>query len=429
MAATSYRDPVTGQIVLPGQNPSGQTTTQPNNTGRPPSGANPQPANTGQPPSATQPQPTSGDFADQHPIANLEQAFATKFGRPPTPGEIGFIHGYQIKVSTDSVDKVLAAVGNVFSALDSEINKNAKALGKTLTPQQISTIRDNVFDLGDPSIISLDPTDGPSITNAVNQVRPLIQANVVNGTYNTPDTAVPDATKTDVTNLFQGLFNRTPTSDEVDYFGKQLASGSTSLYEIKQSLMTHPEYLQIQAKQQQDLQTQQSEQARNALGSQLLQSENEAFAKAQPDIIASYMRAGRLGSSGLDSALAKARADLANKREDILANAAYQQSVAQSGYNQQNFVNNQNQGFQQYARDSAPSYNAQAYQAQLPFQALNQFGARANDLQDYYTQQNDYSRYLQDAREQQSQSDRYGLYGAMAGATLNGLSQGIARKL
>lgn len=395
-----------------------------NKKGGNPTGAS-QPA-TSQP--SNPPPNPSGDFADQHPIANLDQLFANRFGRPPTPGEIGFIHGYQARISTDSPDKVLAAVGNVFSALDSEINKNARALGKTLTPQQISTIRDNVFDLGDPSIISLDPTDGAAITNAVNQVRPLIQSSVITGSYVNPESAVPDATKTDVGNLFQTLFNRTPTADETDYFGKQLAQGNTSLYEIRQSLMTHPEYLQIQAKQQQDQQAQQADQARGALGSQLLQSENEAFAKAQPDIIASYMRAGRLGSSGLDSALAKARADLAAKRQDVLANTAYQQSVAQSGYNQQNFVNNQNQGFQQYARDSAPSYNAQAYQAQVPYQALSDVGSRANELQDYYTQQNDYFRALQSQREQQSQSDRYGLYGALAGAAINGAAQGYARK-
>lgn len=369
----------------------------------------------------TQPPPAkTGDFADQNPV-DFSATFEARFGRPPTLEEIGALHSYQNEnQAVLTPESATSLFGKIYGTVDSEIQRTAKALGKNLTPEQVSSIRENLGIFGDVNNQRGSSFDSTGITNLINGFRPLIQSSIVSSSYISPESAVTDAHKTDVTNLFQTLFNREPTVDEIDYFGKELAKGNTSMYEIRQSLQTHPEFIQLENKKQQEQQKVEAEQARNSLNTQLLESENQAFEKALPQILSSYMRAGRIGSSGVDSAVSRARADLAQKRQDYIANAGFQQAVQQSGYNQQNYVGSQNQAFQQYLRDSAPAYNQSAYQQQFPYQALSQVGARANELQDYYTQQNDYARYLQDAREAQSKSDRYGLYGALAGAAIGG---------
>lgn len=211
------------------------------------------------------------------------------------------------------------------------------------------------------------------------------------------------------------------------YLADEIAKGM-SPYEVSQFLKTTPEYMQMQTDKENARVSTEAAAARDALNQELLKSQQEVFSKATPSIVASYMRAGRLNSSGLNSALAKAQQDLESQRQSFLANAAYDTSIRQQGYNRQDFVNGQNAAYQQYLRQNNPAYQQQLnlqgasnyLNYQFPFQQLNrqyqladQSTARAQELQDFMTQ---YSLWKQYQDENKPNPWIGALRGAMGGA-------------
>lgn len=188
----------------------------------------------------------------------------------------------------------------------------------------------------------------------------------------------------------------------IDYISNQLAGGIHP-YEVMSLLKTTPEYLDIKSKKERDV-----------LNQELLASEDEVFKKAVPQLISSYMRAGRLGSSGLDSALANARASLAQQRQNSFA-----------GYSREDALASRNAGFQQYLRQSEPKYQQEFARNEAsnyanfkaPYQALN----RRYEIQDYNRQQSDFNRYLADQRRSESRALPYQLLGSLAGAGIQTL--------
>jgi hypothetical protein len=204
-----------------------------------------------------------------------------------------------------------------------------------------------------------------------------------------------------VSDIFQSTLGRPPTQYELDHFSKQLAQGDDPLI-LQQTLQQSGEYLDKKAAQFRDQQSQ-----------QLQGFQDQAFAKAQPQIISSFMRAGRLNSSGLQSALANAQAELTQQNNQYLA-----------GLSREDFLNSQGQAQNVFAQNTLPSVQrAQALtdlKYQLPFQGSNDVLARGNELQDYYRQQNDFNRYLQAQKDQSRVNGQYQLYGAGLSALLQG---------
>lgn len=215
--------------------------------------------------------------------------------------------------------------------------------------------------------------------------------------------------------------------DLQQFLSDRLAEGE-SAFEVAQFLKTTPDFQKRQAEvENQRVQTE-SQAARQSLDAELLKSEEETFSRATPSIIASYMKAGRLDSSGLQNALSRARGDLARERQGFLANAGYQDSIRAQGYQRENFVGNQAQAFNQYLRQNEPAYQQRfALQGvsnnlnyQQPFNnlartyALNdQNRMRQFEIEDYNRQQNDFYRYLNSQRGSGAQG---ALRGAMTGA-------------
>ncbi len=226
--------------------------------------------------------------------------------------------------------------------------------------------------------------------------------------------------------------------DEADYLAEQLAAGDKP-YEIEGFLKTTPQYLKKQADAENVRVQEESAQARTALDAELLKGEEEAFARAQPQIISSFMKAGRLNSSGLQSAIAQARADLQKERQGFIANAAYSDSIRAQGYQRENFVNTNAQAFNQYLRQNEPAYqqrfnvqNAGNYATfQRPWENLNrqyqlndQARARQYQVEDYNMQRNDYLQSLSADRRAARQNLPYQLLGGFGGAAIQGWASG-----
>lgn len=205
----------------------------------------------------------------------------------------------------------------------------------------------------------------------------------------------------------------------IDFLTEQIANGD-SPFELSQFLQTTPQYLEKK-----------SAQDREAINQELLASENEVFKRAIPQIVGGFQKAGRLGSSGVESALANARAELARERQSML-----------TGFAREDVVGARNAAFQNYLRSSEPGYqqrfnvqNAQNYNAfQMPYQTLNrqyslndQARARQYELEDYARQQSDFNRYLADARSQSRGSAIYGLLGSGISGLLQGYATGGRR--
>lgn len=230
--------------------------------------------------------------------------------------------------------------------------------------------------------------------------------------------------------LQQNYGEETNDPDLEQFLADRLAEGE-SAFEVSQFLQTTPQYMKKQADiENQRVQTE-STAAREALNQELLRSQQQVFERAQPSIISSFMRAGRLGSSGLNSALAKAQADLEKERQSFIGNAAYNDAIRAQGYRREDFVSGNNAAFQQYLRQNEPAYqqkfnvqNAGNYaNFQQPWDALNrsyqlsdQARQRQYEVEDYNRQQSDYNRYMSEQRKSDRQNLPWQLLGQLGGA-------------
>lgn len=224
-----------------------------------------------------------------------------------------------------------------------------------------------------------------------------------------------------VRSLYQENLGRDPKAYELEHFSKQLAGGDDPFL-LAMTLQQSPEFQEIKTTKENERVKTESAAAREALNVELLKGEDEAFKRALPTIMSSFQKAGRIGSSGVENALARSRQELERERQGFLANAAYQDSIRAQGYNREDFVNRGAQAFNQYLRQSEPRYQANAYamqqQYQNPFQLGQGLNARRQELANYDRQMNDYQRFADQARQQQGRADLYGLAGNVLGAGL-----------
>ena len=251
-----------------------------------------------------------------------------------------------------------------------------------------------------------------------------------------------------VNDIFQSSLGRAPTQYETEFYSGLLAEGEKP-YELQQFIQTsHPEYLKKQADTENQRIQQEATASREALGQQLLSSQQEAFNRAVPNIISQYMKAGRLGSSGLNSAVANAQADLERERQGFLATAGYEDAARARGYRREDFLGNQTAAFQQYLRQNEPAYQqrfaVQGYGNAARFDQPNanfnrNFGLtadiagygrgrtdaladrgyeRQNELEDYTRQQADYNRYLSQQRRDSRRNALLGFAGSLLGSGL-----------
>lgn len=201
--------------------------------------------------------------------------------------------------------------------------------------------------------------------------------------------------------IYQDLLKRGATPDEIDYFGRQLASGNTTPYEVRQFISATPEYQTIQDKS-----------FREGLAKELEGYDLNAFNKEKQNVLSAYSKAGIQNSSALDYAMADLMGEISNQRNQYLSGLSSQQyggnkAAARSDY--ENYLN-------QYLGEKN-------YQRQRNDQYLDYLTQRAGESTDYQRQMSDYLNYLN------SQPKRRGVglgssLGSLLGAGIGAIGAG-----
>lgn len=291
-------------------------------------------------------------------------------------------------LGSDNINKIAQNyLGQVNSAKEG-VTAQAKAFGIDLSPEDLN------------SVMELFTGDKDQFNSLAAAKLDSLRVNKLQ------NPTISDQQSSDASRVIKEIYGRDAQPDEVAFFSKELASGS-SPYEIAQFLQQTPEYQKAQAAKE-----------RQAIDQELQASEGQVYEKALPQIIGSYMKAGRLNSSGLDSALANARTELATQRQGLL-----------SGYAREDVVGARNQGFQNYLRQSEPmnQRNLGISQAawQRPFELADRTYQRQNEVNDYNRQQSDFYRALDYQRQQSKQTGLYGLGGSALSGILSGATYGL----
>lgn len=284
--------------------------------------------------------------------------------------------------------------------IDPLIDKYAASLGITLTPEQKAEVLGKVVTPftsgkgtynGEPIVYDADR--GGALEEAKNFLLPVLSQLKLN------PVVTADYTK-QAGDSISAVLGRAATADEAAYFAKELAQGKTA-YELQQELMSLPEYQKTQAAKD-----------REVLGQELLAQQQLAFQKATPTIISQFMKAGRIGSSGLDAALANAQKELEQQRQGYLGQVGYQDLSSIRGNAYQNYNNATNQFKDIFGTVGQTSTN---------YNLLGNAIKRMNEQSDYAKQQNDYMNYLNMQNRSNERAARYQMYGQIAGGGLGAL--------
>lgn len=292
-------------------------------------------------------------------------------------------------------DDVLNSSDNQYvrGELNGYIDKYANALGVTLTPEQKQDILGKIWTpFGGDGNVSLEKRSN-AIDQALNFLTPVLSQIKLNPMAGNDQIAQAG-------NAIKTVLGRDATPEEAAYFAKELAQGKTP-YELQQELMSLPEYQKTQAAKD-----------REVLGQELLAQQQLAFQKATPTIISQFMKAGRIGSSGLDAALANAQKELEQQRQGYLGQVGYQDLSSIRGNAYQNYNNATNQFKDIFGTVGQTSTN---------YNLLGNAIKRMNEQGDYAKQQNDYMNYLNMQNRSNEKAAQYQMYGQLGGAAIGGL--------
>lgn len=176
----------------------------------------------------------------------------------------------------------------------------------------------------------------------------------------------------DVQGIFQSTYGREADQNELDHYGMLLSSGQADPYQLREFLMTRPEYTNAEDKK-----------FRGQLAGELEGYDASFFGRAKEDVISRYAKMGRPTSPALDVALTDLQAQIAERRGQYMASL----SASQYGNNKELAT----AGYKRTQDDAIGRQNA-GYEADyLNFQ--NNW-ARTNEVQDYTRQQKDYERMM-----------------------------------
>lgn len=339
------------------------------------------------------------------------------------------------------MDSVSLDLGSVVNAANTrEIKRLAEDMGITLTDEQASDIAARG---GDPVVLirelagksgnsfqeTLPRIENQGFQNTKKEVADEVDKSLHPEKYLTPEQLAKN--KETASRLISGSFGSDFSDPDFEEFiSLQLAKG-TSPYELTQLIQQDPRYIQRQQEIEKDRVSKEALSARNALSQSLLDQEDVAFDRTKKSIIGSFMSAGRLNSSGLDAALARARENLQRDRQAFLANIGYEDAVRQQGYGRENFLGRQNSSYQNYLRASEPGYqqqfniqNAKNYaNFQSPWDRLNRSYSVSDSLrqrgyenEDYFRSKNDYFEALGRQGKMQTEAALYGFGGQLLGS-------------
>lgn len=175
-----------------------------------------------------------------------------------------------------------------------------------------------------------------------------------------------------VNKTFQDLLSRGATQEEADYFGRLLATGQVTPYEVNQFVQQLPEYQNIQDKA-----------FRGGLEGELAEYDEKAFGRERENILSQYTRAGLQNSSALDFAITDALGKVQEQRGQFLAGLSSQQYGGNKAAARGDYEAQRNRYFegQDYNRNRSDAY-------------LDYLTQRADQGSDYTRQRDDYMNFL-----------------------------------
>ncbi len=230
-----------------------------------------------------------------------------------------------------------------------------------------------------------------------------------------------------VNGVFNSLLQRGASQDELDHFGKMIASGDVDPYTLSQFVQQLPEYRTNQSNAAAATQTQADTAARSQLSDELQGYDQNFFNKAKEDVISRYTQAGIQNSPSLDFALTNLMGDIQKQRSAYLADVARQDYVSERGNTRQDYLNNNDLLRQDYMTNLGQLSNNANYSRQRSDQLSDLMRGRSYDVADYQTQQNNLMNLL--SQQQQPRRGGFGsalgpLIGAGIGAAGAGMVSG-----
>lgn len=191
--------------------------------------------------------------------------------------------------------------------------------------------------------------------------------------------------------FYQDLLKRGATSEEADYFGRLMATGQVTPYEIQQFIRATPEF-----------QTNVDKEFRSSLSDELAGYDEKAFGRERENILSQYTRAGLQNSSALDFAITEALGKIQEERGQFLGGLSAQQysgnkAAARGDYE---YMRGRQAADRDYGRNRGDQY-------------LDYLTQRADQGTDYARQRNDYLQFLS---SQPRQKGGNFLTGALTGA-------------
>lgn len=201
----------------------------------------------------------------------------------------------------------------------------------------------------------------------------------------------------DVNRSVQSLLSRGATQQELDYFGKLLASGEVDPYELDQFIQQTPEYRGIQDKS-----------FREGLNQELTAYDTEAFGREKENVISRFAQAGRLNSPALDYALTDLMGKISSERSRYLAGVSADQ-----------YAGNKTAAREDYRTNLDRMFGEQDYGRARQDQLEDLYRNRGYEVGDYLTQRSDYMDAL--GRMQQKRKGGGNIFsGALGGAAVGG---------
>lgn len=274
----------------------------------------------------------------------------------------------------------------------------AKMFGRNPTQSELMMLA--------PSYMSGDPnlTNSAQGQGAIAQYFQSLANSPTNINKQNQDKYLSEAPKyyDSINQLFESTLGRKANQDELDHFGKEIASGSADTYQLQQFLQQQPEY-----------QTKQNEAFRNSLSDTMSANDKRYFQEQiLPAIQQSYAKQGRsFDSSAFQNAATQSAQQQNTARENFLTNLTAQQ-----------YSGVQERAYNDYAAQVANQQALTNSGINAQYTGIQNTQNRLNQITDYNTQQNAYNQYL--AKYGKRSSLMGGLQGAMSGAMTGGMVGG-----
>lgn len=193
---------------------------------------------------------------------------------------------------------------------------------------------------------------------------------------------------------YQSLLNRGATPEEADYFGRLIATGQVTPYEIQEFIKATPEF-----------QTGEDKKFRESLSGELAGYDEKAFGRERENILSQYTKAGLQNSSALDFAITDALGKLQEQRGQFLGGLSAQQYGGNKDAARQDYLRSlgQYEEGRQYGRGRSDAY-------------LDYLTQRSDASKDYARQREDYLQFLAQQPKQSGGGGWGGLAGGLLGA-------------